>query len=77
MTKAEYEKNWYKMAPFKCENGRVYMAFKKSCVFCENCDLFWDYTNGPYMFLCRVNGDPEEKGLSGECELFQKEAAEQ
>ena len=25
----------------------------KHCVFCNHCtDIFWDYTNGPYIVLC-------------------------
>lgn len=71
MTKEEYEKNKDNMSPFKCENGHIYMAFNNSCVFCKHCDLFWDYTNGPYMFLCDVDGNPEIYGLSGKCELYE------
>ena len=38
--------------PWKCENGRTYLMPEKHCVFCEHCtDIFYDYTNGPYMFL--------------------------
>jgi hypothetical protein len=59
------------MRPFKCDNGHIYMAFNHSCVFCEHCDLFWDYTNGPYMFLCDVDGAPEKDGLAGDCERYE------
>ena len=52
MTKEEYEKNKRSMKPWRCDNGHTYMAFKNSCVFCEHCHVFWDYTSGPYLFLC-------------------------
>lgn len=71
MTKEEYEKNKENMKPWMCDNGHVYMAFKKSCVFCEHCDVFWDYTNGPYMFLCDADCSTEY-GLSGQCEIFKE-----
>ena len=39
--------------PFECENGHTYLFPSKHCVFCKYCkDLLYDYTNGPYMFLC-------------------------
>lgn len=46
-------------------------AFKNSCVFCEHCDVFWDYTNGPYLFLCDADCNTEH-GLSGQCEIFKE-----
>jgi hypothetical protein len=69
MTQEEYEKNKENMMPWECDNGHVYMAFKNACVFCEHCDVFWDYTNGPYMFLCDADRNTEH-GLSGQCEMF-------
>lgn len=71
MTKDEYEKNKDKMSPFECENGHTYMAFNNSCVFCKHCDILWDYTNGPYMFLCSAGGKPERCGLCGDCKFFE------
>ena len=71
MTREEYEKNKDRMSPFKCDNGHTYMAFNHSCVFCKHCDLFWDYTNGPYAFLCDVDGAPEKDGLAGDCERYE------
>lgn len=71
MTDEEYEKNKGKMSPFECENGRTYMAFNDSCVFCKHCDVIWDYENGPYLFLCSAGGKPEEYGMSGGCKLFE------
>lgn len=41
------------MKPFKCENGKIYMAPDQHCIFCKHCtDIFYDYTHGPYMFPC-------------------------
>lgn len=74
MTKEEYEKHKDKMSPFKCENGHTYMAFNHSCFFCKHCDLFWDYTNGPYAASCDVGGSPVTDGLSGDCKLYEQEA---
>lgn len=71
MTKEEYEKNKGNMMLWRCDNGHVYMVFKNSCVFCEHCDVFWDYTNGPYLFLCNADCNTEH-GLSGQCEIFKE-----
>lgn len=41
---------------FECENGKVYgISYdKKCCLICKHCtDLFYDYTNGPYMCFCK------------------------
>ena len=36
------------------------------CVFCEKCtDIFWDYSNGPYMCMC----DDQHQYEDG-CEYF-------
>jgi len=47
----------------------------KSCAFCKHCnDLFYDYTSGPYMFLCDEdqNGelDMTDVGCIGKCDRF-------
>ena len=43
------------------------------CLFCEWCtDVWWDYTNGPYMFYCVGNKDTS-KGALGKCEHFKEE----
>lgn len=48
------------------------MAPEKSCLFCEHCcDVFWDFTNGPYMFFCASDGDPEQ-GAIGNCKSFKE-----
>ena len=30
----------------------IYDLPETSCVFCQNADVFWDYTNGIYLVLC-------------------------
>ena len=41
---------------FKCENGKLYVADEGTCLSCKNCsDVFWDYTNGPYLCFCEKN----------------------
>jgi hypothetical protein len=72
MNKAEYEQNKERMVPFECENGRTYMVFRGSCFVCRNGDLFWDYTNGPYLCLCSAGGDPQGSGMAGECGLYEE-----
>ena len=50
----------------------------KSCVFCNHCtDIYYDYSNGPYMFACELDKDKSaddyfqiEKGVIGKCEYF-------
>ena len=45
--------NVEELYPFECSNGNIYFFPKKHCAFCGNCtDIFFDYTNGPYMFSC-------------------------
>lgn len=51
-------------------------AHKRSCFFCTHLtDLFWDYSNGPYMFFCDVllerrECSPGKFGLDGKCPSF-------
>lgn len=71
MTKREYEINKENMRPWMCANGRRYMVFKNSCFFCGHCDIFVDYTNGPYMVLCDLDCDTEH-GLLGQCKTFEE-----
>lgn len=46
------------------------------CIFCKHCDVFWDYTNGPYMLICgRDRSECNEARTPEEhtCELFEEE----
>lgn len=46
------------MKKFKCDNGNVYICKDRTCLVCANCtDIFWDYTNGPYMVICKIRDD--------------------
>ena len=64
---------------FECENGKTYEAHKRSCLFCKHCtDIFYDYTNGPYMFICGFECDldmkeAKYKSFKGLCPKFEKE----
>ena len=54
---------------YKCEYYEV-MAPINSCYFCQHCtDIWFDYTNGPYMFLCLKEADTQQ-GIQGKCEQF-------
>lgn len=51
------------MKEYKCENGVTYNVPDKSCLVCQKCkDVFWDYTNGPYMVICSIHEDPVTDG---------------
>ena len=40
---------WYYGENFQC------YAPDNCCLFCRHCsDVYWDYTNGPYMFFCEL-----------------------
>lgn len=40
---------------FKCDNGKTYSFPNNHCSSCKYCtDVFYDYTNGPYLFLCNI-----------------------
>ena len=63
------------MKLYKCEFYSV-MAAENSCFFCQHCsDIFFDYTNGPYAFIC-TEGVPTSAGLKGRCNLFKEEKEE-
>ena len=59
----------YECDDYKCD------AHPRGCLFCEHCtDVFFDYTNGPYMFICEKQdgeNDPTDKGFCGQCEMFE------
>lgn len=65
-------KETHKYKEFECADGKVYKFPENHCAFCEHCtDVFWDYTNGPYSFLC-------ELGCAGyeTCGKFEEEKCE-
>lgn len=57
---------------YECEHYKV-TANEKSCFFCKHCtDIFFDYTNGPYMFICNKNIEPTHEILSKGCITFEE-----
>lgn len=52
-----------------------------SCFFCRHLtDIWWDHTNGPYMFYCDLvetnpDADPDrlDRGMAGACGDFEEE----
>ena len=45
-----------KVWEFECQDGRKYYAKKGQCLSCANCtDVYWDFSNGPYMIICKEN----------------------
>ena len=58
---------------FKSENGHVYLFPKKHCVFCKHCtDLFYEYSNGPYMFFCDLDTEVDDHHYES-CGMFEEE----
>ena len=58
---------------YECEFYRC-KAHPRSCLFCDHCtDIYWDYTNGPYMVCCDIEGDTM-LGSRGECGFFFEES---
>lgn len=51
---------------------KVKCKYDKLCVFCEHCtDVFWDYTNGPYMLFCDLDrAEVEEHNVKQSCPEF-------
>ena len=46
------------MKEYKCSNGHTYIVKDKSCLVCGHCtDVFWDYTNGPYLAICELHDE--------------------
>jgi hypothetical protein len=57
---------------FECENGKTYAFPKTHCVFCKHCaDIFYDYTYGPYMFICEFGLTPDITETECKCEKFE------
>ena len=51
-------------------DGIIFRGPDRSCLFCKNCqDFFWDYTHGPYMFICDMDADTN-KGYNGNCIFY-------
>ena len=62
---------------YKCEFYEV-QAHKRSCFFCKCCmDIFFDYTNGPYMFFCNKEIDQTQDTFINGCTEFESDGAEE
>jgi len=56
----------YECDEYKCD------AHPRGCMFCKHStDVFYDYTNGPYMIICDGNHSTK-KGFIGKCKYFQE-----
>lgn len=57
---------------FECRSGKVYLFPKTHCVFCKHCtNMFYDYTNGPYIFICEFGLEPDITETECMCEKFE------
>lgn len=74
MTIEEERKGWNRIYIIHdLWSERQYKCPQKACVFCYHCtDVFWDYTNGPYMVICSIGGDTKS-GWVGHCKQFKEE----
>lgn len=51
----------------------------KDCILCKHCTCMWDYSNGPYMFMCDMQRPECYEAKSSEehtCELFDENGEE-
>ena len=51
----------------------------KDCIFCDHSNVFWDYTNGPYMFICDMNRSECSEAKTPEdhtCPMFEETKGE-
>jgi hypothetical protein len=63
-------------------HGYSVVAHKQSCFFCAHLtDIWFDYTNGPYMFHCnscvRSNDPGQEEIVEGKCPYFEEAEKEE
>ena len=58
------------MRLYQLKGGPLIKCFNdKDCLFCEHCtDVFWDYSNGPYMIICDIG----EEQYRGNCIYFKE-----
>lgn len=49
----------YQCGPF------IYDLPKTSCVFCQNADIYWDYSGGMYLILCPYHKIEEKIWIKG------------
>lgn len=70
---SEYKDYQGETRPFELTaTGDVYKFPTTHCAFCKHCtDLFWDYTSGPYMFMCDKDCELVVSENSCTCEGFE------
>ena len=58
--------------------GYTVTAHPKSGFFCQHLtDIFYDYTHGPYMFVCNCRVEVDiETCMTGECPDFVEEVVD-
>ena len=61
----------YECDEYKCD------AHPRGCFFCKHStDIWWDYTNGPYMIMCELQKENDQDmptfGCIGECKHFEE-----
>lgn len=58
--------------------GYTVAAHPKSGFFCQHLtDIFYDYTHGPYMFVCNCRVEVDiETCMTGKCPDFVEEVAD-
>ena len=57
---------------YECGHMTVWSMPPTHCVFCKKCrDVFWDYTNGPYMCICDLELEPTVTETEWSCEGFE------
>ena len=65
------------MREYRCgdEIGVTVRAPENCCLFCKHCtDVFWDYSNGPYMLFCNIHEDVKKAGgHTGDCKEFEED----
>ena len=51
--------------------GIRFMMHKRSCIFCKHCtDIFFDASNGPYLFMCKYEHNCKSDGT---CKRFEED----
>lgn len=75
----------FKVHDIKQEDKKIYkvddpfvdmkvIGHKNSCLFCSHLtDIFYDYSNGPYMFYCDKDCYKDDISMFGKCKYFEYE----
>lgn len=64
---------WIDKRLYVCDDYMVLVP-SKCCLFCEHCtDVYWDYINGPYMFICELGIEGKLRAFNNLCESFERD----